>query len=219
MSKEEMMQHMVFRGFEPIKQGFADGKSFMFFYLGHYCNWEWMASLQYWTDYCTTSQIYHRLYNKVFDSVLFQLRGHYGGLSIPMKTAAKGLLRMRAEGKKVVCGFVSDQQPKWENIHNFVPFLNHDTAVFTGGEVLGKKLDAMIYYARVKRVKRGYYVFDAIPIAHDSKGVPDFQITDRFMQLLEEDIQACPELWLWTHKRWSRTKEEWLRRTNAQKAQ
>ena len=32
------------------------------------------------------------------------------------------------------------------------------------------------------------------------------------MQMLEQDIQDEPYLWLWSHKRWSRTKEEWLRR-------
>jgi len=31
---------------------------------------------------------------------------------------------------------------------------------------------------------------------------PDNEISQRFMQLLEEDIMAHPELWLWTHRRW-----------------
>jgi KDO2-lipid IV(A) lauroyltransferase len=41
--------------------------------------------------------------------------------------------------------------------------------------------------------------------------MPDFEITDRYAQLLEEQIREEPELWLWTHNRWKRTKEEWLK--------
>lgn len=212
MSREEMMEHMVFSGLDQPREGFANGKDDLFCYLGHFGNWEWAASLQYWTDYCKCAQIYHPLYNKTMDKFFLDLRTKYQGECIPMKTAARTLIKRRAEGVKILCGFISDQLPKWENIHHFTPFLNHDTAVFTGGEQLGKRLDAMMYYGRVTRPRRGYYTFEFIPICHDSKDVPDFDITDRYMTLLEEDIQQYPELWLWTHKRWRRTKEEWLRR-------
>jgi len=29
---------------------------------------------------------------------------------------------------------------------------------------------------------------------------------------LEQTIKAHPQYWLWSHNRWKRTKEEWLRR-------
>lgn len=216
MSREEMMRRMTFVGFEPVRRGFEeDNKTDFFCFLGHYGNWEWIASLQYWVDFALCSQIYHPLYNKVMDSVLLKVRSKYGGLNIPMKVAARTLVKYRMEGQRIVCGFISDQLPKWENIHHFTPFLNHDTAVFTGCEVMGKKFDAMMYYARVTKPKRGHYVFEAVPLCHDSKDVADFEITDKFMSLLEEDIKLHPELWLWTHKRWRRTKEEWEKRQAA----
>ena len=31
---------------------------------------------------------------------------------------------------------------------------------------------------------------------------PDYQLTERYMRLLEQEIQANPHLWLWTHRRW-----------------
>ncbi len=212
MSKEEMKRRMVFKNLEPIKKGFQEGKSDVFYYLGHFGNWEWMASLPYWNNSWLSAQIYHPLKNKVINRVFLKVRNHFGGECIPMKHVPRILLQKREEGIKVFCGFISDQQPKWENIHYFVSFLNHDTAVFTGGEKIGKKFDAMMYYGRVSQPKRGHYILESIPIAHDSKNVPDFEITQRYMELLEEDIRKHPELWLWTHKRWSRTKEEWERR-------
>lgn len=212
MSREEMMKHMTFTGLETLEKGFADGKTDLWCYLGHYGNWEWIASLQYWTPFCQCAQIYHPLYNKTMDKFFLDLRTKYGGECIPMKTAARTLVKHRSEGVKILCGFISDQLPKWENIHHFTPFLNHDTAVFTGGEQLGKRLDAMIYYGRLTRPRRGYYNFEFIPIFHESKDIPDFIVTDRYMAMLEQDIKVHPELWLWTHKRWLRTKEEWLQR-------
>ena len=41
---------------------------------------------------------------------------------------------------------------------------------------------------------------------------PDYDITDRYAQLLEEQIRQCPELWLWTHNRWKRTREGYEKR-------
>lgn len=215
MSKEEMMKRLVFTGMDPIKNGFDGGKDDAFCYLGHYGNWEWIASLQYWAPGYQCAQIYHPLYNKVMDKLFLDLRGKYGGLNIPMKSSLRILINERNKGSKIWLGLISDQLPKWENIHHFTPFLNRETAVFTGGEQMGKKFDAMMYYMRVVRPKRGYYEVEFIPMFHDSKNVEDFKVTDRFMEMLEEDIRRCPELWLWTHKRWHRTKEEWLERTIA----
>ncbi|MDE6721332.1 MAG: acetyltransferase, partial [Bacteroidaceae bacterium] len=106
----------------------------------------------------------------------------------------------------------SDQQPKWNSIHHFVPFLNHDTAVFIGAQHIARTVDAFMMYGRMSRPKRGYYHLDIIPMEDHPATMPENTLTNRYFQLLEEDIKAHPEMWLWTHKRWSRTKEEWLRR-------
>ena len=36
--------------------------------------------------------------------------------------------------------------------------------------------------------------------------------TNRYFTLLEENIKEEPYLWLWTHKRWKRTREGYARR-------
>ena len=40
----------------------------------------------------------------------------------------------------------------------------------------------------------------------------EYDMTAMFMEQLEQMIRKAPQYWLWTHKRWKRTKEEWLRR-------
>ncbi len=212
MSRKTMMRRMTFSGLEHIKSGFDSGKDYMFAYLGHFGNWEWIASLQYWMPYAHCSQIYHPLYNKVSDRIFLELREQYGGECIPMKKTLRRILEIKSRGEKVVVGFISDQLPKWNSIHHFSPFLHRETAVFTGTEVLAKKLNAMVYYARVTRPRRGYYHCEFIPMTHEAKSYADFELTDLYMRMLEEDIRRTPHLWLWTHKRWRRTKEQWLER-------
>lgn len=212
MSKKQMMRRMTFGGLENIDNGFGQGKDYMFAYLGHFGNWEWIASLQYWMPNAHCSQIYHPLYNKAADRMFLQLRQRYGGECIPMKKTLKRILEIKGGGEKVVVGFIADQLPKWNSIHHFTRFLNHDTAVFTGAEQIGKKLNAMFYYARVTRPKRGYYHCEFIPMTHSPKDFTDYELTDIYMRMLEEDIRRTPHLWLWTHKRWRRTKEQWLKR-------
>lgn len=64
---------MTFGGIDEIvKKLEEENKNFCFIYLGHYCNWEWIASLPYWVpEDILCGQIYHPLYNKAFDGSSF----------------------------------------------------------------------------------------------------------------------------------------------------
>lgn len=43
------------------------------------------------------------------------------------------------------------------------------------------------------------------------KEYSDYELTDLYARRLEEQIRQQPGYWLWTHKRWKRTKEDWLK--------
>jgi KDO2-lipid IV(A) lauroyltransferase len=98
--------------------------------------------------------------------------------------------------------------PFWNNIHHWVNFLNHDTPVLTGSERLTKKMNNGIFYLYMRRPRRGYYVADVKVITLDPRSMDDYQVTDAYFKLLEENIREAPQYWLWTHNRWKRTREE-----------
>lgn len=213
ISKEEMMKRITFSGLEGCKKRHDAGQNFHFLYLGHFGNWEWMSSINYYTQpWCTSAQIYHKISNKITNELFLELRGQFGGVNIEMKESLRKILAMRKEKKNYIIGFISDQQPKWNSIHHFVPFLNHDTAVFTGTEQIARKIDAFVGYGRMSRPKRGYYHLEIIPLEDHPATCSENELTNKYFELLEADIKEHPEMWLWTHKRWSRTKEEWERR-------
>ena len=217
LSKESMMKHMQFEGVEETIAALKkENKKFAFMFLGHYCNWEYVASLQYWLPEIHCGQIYHRIYNKAFNSFFLRLRGQFGGDSIEMKETLRRISQLRKLDRPSMIGFISDQSPKWESMHHWTKFLNHDTSFFIGTERIGKKVDAAIFYFRVRRVRRGYYKTTIIPITMHPKEYADYELTDIYAKMLEEDIRRDPAFWLWTHKRWKRTKEEWLQRQKQQ---
>lgn len=214
ISQKQLKRRMTFGGIDEIERKMKDkNKNFCFVYLGHYCNWEWIASLPYWApDKVLCAQIYHPLKNADFDKLFLRLRNKFGGECIPMKDTLRRIVELKRAKQKTIIGFISDQAPKWNSIHHWIPFLHHDTPVFTGTERIGKQVDALIYYADVKRVKRGYYHCEFKVMTDEVKAIPDFNLTDMFTRELEKMITQNPGYWLWTHNRWKRTKEEWLER-------
>ena len=94
--------------------------------------------------------------------------------------------------------------------------MHQDTPVFVGTEKIGKQVDALIWYAYVTRPKRGYYHCEFRPLENHPKNVPDYELTDLFTQQLQLMIEDTPYLWLWSHNRWKRDKNEWLRWKNHQ---
>ncbi len=215
ISQEEMKKRMVISGIEEIENRMEkENKTFCFIYLGHFCNWEWIASLPYWvTKDILCAQIYHPLYSKAFDKLFLRIRNKFGGECIPMKETLRRIIELRRAKQKTIIGFISDQAPKWNSIHHFVDFLHQETPVFIGTEKIAKQVDALVYYGDVKRIKRGFYTCEFKSMTDKPvKEIPDWELTDAYAHLLEKMISQNPNFWLWSHNRWKRTKEEWLRR-------
>lgn len=213
MSKEKIKKHMTFSGADAIRHGLGENQKFVFVYLSHFGNWEWVSSLtMHLEPDIKGAQIYHRLYNKAMNHWFYNVRSQYGGENIEMKQTLRRIMQMKKDENKWAIGFISDQQPKWNSIHHFTPFLNHDTAVFTGTEQIARKVDAYVVYGHMTRVKRGFYHMHFETIQAHAAETEENYLTDRYMQMLEADVNEHPEMWLWSHKRWSRTKERWMER-------
>ena len=211
--RENLKKRMVFKGVEQVDQCIHEGQS-VAVYLGHYCNWEWVTSLPLWiTSEALCGQIYHPIENKAFDRLFLRLRQRQGALCIPMQDTLRRIIEFRRKNQPVVIGYISDQKPNWINIHHWLDFLHHDTPVLTGAERIIRKAGHAVFYLDLRRVKRGYYEAEFKLIARNPNEVDDeFGITDIYYQMLEQSIIRAPELWLWSHNRWSRTREEFNER-------
>jgi KDO2-lipid IV(A) lauroyltransferase len=59
-----------------------------------------------------------------------------------------------------------------------------------------------VLYGRINKIKRGHYTFEFTDAIENPKQTSRGFITTRINHLLEQDIMATPEYWLWSHKRW-----------------
>ena len=105
-------------------------------------------------------------------------------------------------------GFMADQTPAWRNIHYWTPFLNQDTPVFTGVERIAKQTGFAVVYLDMEKIKRGYYKATVRLITDNPREEPENNITETYIRAMEKTILRNPAYWLWTHKRWKRTREE-----------
>lgn len=209
MGEKNMRKRMKFEGLNQVKEDFANGRS-VTLYLGHYCNWEWISSLGLHLDE-QCGQIYHPLENATLDRLFLYMRGRFKAQSIKMDDTFLTILKWKKEGRKNIVGYIADQVPGYNNIHYWADFLHHDTPVFTGAERISKIMDTAVYYIDVERPRRGYYVARFIKIADSLNEHPVFFATEQYFRLLEQNIQRAPQYWLWSHKRWKRTREEFNR--------
>ncbi len=211
ISKREMKYRMKFTGIEKINASIENGRSLALF-LGHNCNWEWISSLPLWVDNAKSKslQLYHPLENPIMDRLVGYERERMGSTNIPMAQSIRHIMKYRQEGKPVIVGFIADQVPIWESLNYWLTFFGKDTPVMTGGERIAKKMDMDCYYIHMYRRRRGHYEAKIELITTEPKQKPDFWITEQYYQRLQENISQQPSYWLWTHRRWKRTRAGYI---------
>ena len=213
ISKKNLDKHFTLTNPEVITDCFKEGQS-VGTILGHYCNWEWLTCVgkDFDNEKWKVGLVYHRLTNKAMEKVYRKVRSSQpNGVPIPKKDTLRYLVEYKREGILSIFGYVSDQTPKWENIHLWLPFLHQDTPVFTGAERIMRKMNNAVFYVEMTRPKRGYYTCTYHLITKKPKEMEEYEITRRFFQMLEATIRRHPQYYLWTHNRWKRSHEEFDR--------
>jgi len=202
ISEKDILRRMTFGNLQDIVEQNALNKSVMIM-TAHYGNWEWLLAFSlYLPEKQPSNPIYKRLRNERFDKLFHQLRSRYGAKLIEKKDLLRVMFKFQKEKQVANFWMISDQTPNGKNLHYWTTFLNQDTATVTGTEQLARKFDYPVFYAEINRVKRGYYHCEFIPITLEPTKTAEFEISEQYMRLLEKSIEAHPEFWLWSHRRW-----------------
>lgn len=199
MSPAAIEKRYVFKNAE-ILQPFADQNRAIIFVLGHYGNWEWCGQSFHQKKQFQQDVLYHPLSSGFFEWITYKLRSRFGVGLIPMQVSIKEMIRRK--DMLTATAFLADQTPSNKDASHWMLFLNQDTPVFLGTEKIAKKLNRPVVFVHSEKIKRGYYQTHFTIITDNPKDTPDNWITEQHTQLLEKDIIACPELWLWSHRRW-----------------
>ncbi|MBS1771900.1 MAG: lysophospholipid acyltransferase family protein [Bacteroidetes bacterium] len=200
ISKAKMQKHCYFN---PASKAFldklaAENKSTILV-MGHLGNWEWAGNTVSLQLKQQLYVIYHPISNKYFDWLMYNMRSRFGTKLIKMKNTFRDMLENREELS--ITAFIADQTPPPDSAY-WTTFLNQDTPIFKGTELIARKINYPVVYARVVRVKRGYYEMFVDMLCENPKATKEGEISEMHTRRLEKDIIAQPEVWLWSHRRW-----------------
>lgn len=168
----------------------------------HYASYEWAVSMNYHINF-EGYGVYKQLANPYFDKLVRKIRSKFQSKLINSKETIPTMAANFRAKKFGVYGLVSDQSPKLSATHHWQKFMGVEVPVHTGGEMLAKKYDMNVIFLKTKKLKRGYYQASFEVLSdHNAKDFPNYEITDKFLKLVEQQIYEAPEYYLWTHKRW-----------------
>jgi len=168
---------------------------------GHLFNWEMGVIGINHTIQAPVETVYLKVNNPFFDNLINTIRTHFGGIVTEKKAFRRTMLTLAKSPRVVLLG--SDQRPPSSEKRYKRDFLNRPAVFFEGAEFLSKKMNLHVIYGKMTKIKRGHYRYEMIKLAE-----PPFDehlehsITDKFCEMLEDNIRLQPDLYLWSHKRW-----------------
>ncbi len=199
ISAEELKERFQFDDLSIVEKLVKEQRSSLIM-MGHYASYEWLTALQFYFDHSGYG-IYKRIKNPYFDKLIHEIREKWNSKLLANKEATFIIRKQQRAGKMATYAFIADQSPKTRKNYHCTDFLGKNVPFFTGVERLAKSEDMPVIYLAVDKIKRGYYKASFKVITENPTTLPDYQITDEFAALLETQIKANPEYYLWTHKR------------------
>lgn len=204
ISSEEINKRFVLTNLE-VYQKLEDQNKSIAIMMAHYASYEWAISMNAHSKF-NAYAIYKKIENPYFDKLVRNIRSRFKAFLITTKETVPTITANKKNNLLSIYGFASDQSPKSYSAFHWQKFMGIEVPVHTGAEMLSKKYDLNVIFLKVKKVKRGYYEGTFEILSENVQNVPDYEITDKFLKLVEQQIYEAPEYYLWTHKRWKHRK-------------
>lgn len=170
----------------------------------HYASWEWMIILGVQMKFKPYG-VYQPIVNPYFDRLIKTVRAKFNATLMTPKETPIHIIKNLENHIPAMYGMVSDQSASWKRAHYWRNFMGVQVPVFVGAERIAKRFDLTVIYLKVNKVKRGFYEAELVWLTDKPKTVPDYGITDAYLDILEKQIKQRPELYLWSHNRWKHT--------------
>jgi KDO2-lipid IV(A) lauroyltransferase len=209
ISEKEISKRYTYKNPELVNNFTKQGRSIALV-AAHQANWEWSISLPLVLD-GNVSGAYTKLGNPYFEKVVRSSREKYGIIGYKTSETVKGMQKNFAEKTQGLYILLSDQSPQLHKTFYWNEFFGVQVPMHTGAEMLAKRFDLVVINYITRKVKRGYYETEFQLITDTPKEFEDYQITDKYTRLTENNIKQQPALYLWSHKRFKHRNsfEEW----------
>lgn len=196
---------------EELERLYA-GTGSVFVLAAHTGNWELFGGYVSYADNLKVPEndvcvVYKKLSSEVWERLMRDNRRapiadkeHYDGLVESMDVMRYMLTNK--SGHKVY-NFITDQYPYRGSRKVAVgEFMHQPTVSMDGGAKLAAKFGMSVAYLSYLPESRGHYTMTFKTICDDASQMSPEDIMKQYYKLLQEDLEAAPWNWLWTHKRW-----------------
>lgn len=183
-----------------LNKFYDQGKSVVLM-VSHYSGYEWCTGLPYYIKH-KFSAVYTPIKNESINNFMYNSRSRHGLELISRYDAIKEIYKTESQSiTPHLYGLVADQSPQMRSKNYWSKFLGVKVPIFTGSERIAKKLSLPVVYARMKKIKRGYYSVDFQLIAENPNDYKDYEITEKYLKMVENQLREDPYPYLWTHNR------------------
>lgn len=201
-SKRTILQHVDFSGLEHFRAAEAKGSGVLLL-TGHLGNWE-LGALAHGAVVGPISVMVRPIANPLVDRIVEARRSAHGNRVIAKRNSAREVLKALSAGGTV--GILADQNALPEDAV-FVEFFGMPAAAHKGFAQLALRSGAAVVpaFARWDPASRRHVVEYGPEIETVRSGATERDIeinTQRFQRVLEEQVRANPDQWLWIHRRW-----------------
>ncbi|TVQ50648.1 MAG: hypothetical protein EA362_01855 [Saprospirales bacterium] len=204
LTDAEAKKRMVIEG-QEIFQELYDRNRNIIPMSGHYNNWEWAASMIPTFINYRCFGIFKPLKNKTFNDYITHTRSRFGMGMVSKKEFYREIVPVIGEKPKAIF-FLSDQLPQNPYKTYWTEFLNQETGFPYGAGIYAVKYNYPVVYGKIFKEKRGFYRLKIELINDNPANSSPEELLKKYSDLLESQILDNPQYWLWTHKRWKRSK-------------
>ena len=197
---EVLEKKIIFENLDLIDQYMNSGRD-VIACMGHCGNWEMLSFMPYKIRH-EIYAVYKPLRSGTMNRLMIKLRSRFGMKLLADSTVARHVLSNGSH--PAVYLFLADQCPRKKEEKYRFTLLNQQTYFFSGMEKLARKGRTAVIYLHVTQLSKGNYKIVCVPICSNAALTADGEITQKYVELLTENIREEPYGWLWTHKRWKR---------------
>jgi KDO2-lipid IV(A) lauroyltransferase len=200
MRSNGYQSRITYTNIELVQRLYEQGKN-VFYAIPHSGNWEWFGKMIPSFTQHKSLAIYKRVENPVFERLMLYIRTCGSTLEmVESNSALRRLAQLRENTNAVL--MMADQTSHGLAQDYWTEFLHQDTCWFTGIERIAKKLDYAIVFVDMRRQGRGRYTVSFELVTDTPKELADGEIMERYVRCVERFIEANPDNWLWSHRRW-----------------
>ncbi len=207
ISEREILNRITIENPKEIERLIKNNKSVIII-SSHYANWEWAVHLMVKLVDCDGFGSYTKIGNKYFEEKIKKSRSKFGANLVLSSRFIRQMQKNYDEKIQAIYGFLSDQSPLLKKAYYWNNFMGIRVPIIIGHELMAKRFDYPVIYLQTDRIKRGYYTSKITILTENPRELPDYQITDKFIKILEGQIRKNPEFYFWTHNRFKHVGKE-----------